>query len=332
MSTSAELEKTETKQALSQLDQLKRFTKVVADTGDFATLKQYAPQDATTNPSLILKAAQMQGYKSLLDEAIADGRKSGASGKAALSQITDDLLVLFGCEILKIVPGRVSTETDASLSFDTQGLIDKAHRFIGLYKEKGIGRERILIKIASTWEGIRAAETLQKEGINCNMTLLFSLPQAVACAEAKAKLISPFVGRILDWHKKSAGKDFAPSEDPGVLSVKQIYAYYKKFGHETEVMGASFRNKGEILELAGCDALTISPQLLGELKKANEPLERKLSSGASRQVAIERLELDEKKFRWLLNENAMATEKLAEGIRIFNADAIKLKEYLAAKL
>src|SRR2546423_10700706 len=227
MSPIAELEKTETKQGLSQLDQLKRFTKVVADTGDFATLKEYAPQDATTNPSLILKAAQMPGYKSLVETAIADSRKSGGPGKALLGQIIDDLLVLFGAEILKIVPGRVSTETDANLSFDTQGLIDKAHRFIALYQQKGIGRERVLIKIASTWEGIRAAEVLQKEGINCNMTLLFSLVQAVACAEVKARLISPFVGRILDWHKAKAGKDFPPAEDPGVVSVKEIYYYYK---------------------------------------------------------------------------------------------------------
>src|SRR5207302_8580332 len=204
---------------------------------------------------------------------------------------------------------RVSTETDADLSFDTQALIDKAHKFIALYKENGISRERILIKIASTWEGIRAAEALQKEGINCNMTLLFSLAQAVACAEAKARLISPFVGRILDWYKKSTGKDFAPAEDPGVLSVKEIYAYYKEYGHDTEVMGASFRNKGEILELAGCDLLTISPQLLSELKSSAEPLTRKLDPAASRDAKIERLQLDEKKFRWLLNENAMATEK-----------------------
>ena len=332
MSTIAELERTETKTAVSQLEQLKRLTKVVADTGDFATLKEYAPQDATTNPSLILKAAQMPAYKSLVEQALADGRKSGGAGKAALAQVMDDLLVLFGCEILKIVPGRVSTETDASLSFDTQGLIAKAHRFIALYKEKGIGRERILIKIASTWEGIRAAEVLQKEGINCNMTLLFSLPQAVACAEAKAKLISPFVGRILDWYKKSAGKDFAPHEDPGVLSVKEIYAYYKTFGWQTEVMGASFRNKGEILELAGCDLLTISPQLLGELKNSTEPVERKLSAETANEHKPERLTLDEKKFRWLLNENAMATEKTAEGIRLFNADALKLEQFIAERL
>jgi transaldolase len=332
MSTTAELEKTETKQGLNQLDQLKRFTKVVADTGDFATLKEYAPQDATTNPSLIFKAAQMPGYKSLVEKAIADNRRSGLSGEAQLAEIMDHLLVLFGTEILKIVPGRVSTETDADMSFDTEALIKKAHRFIDLYKQNGIPRERILIKIASTWEGIRAAEVLQKEGINCNMTLLFSLPQAVACAEAKARLISPFVGRILDWYKKSTGKDFAPAEDPGVVSVKEIYGYYKKFGHDTEVMGASFRNKGEVLELAGCDLLTISPQLLGELKNSSEPVERKMSPEMAKQSKIERLPLDEKKFRWLLNENAMATEKLSEGIRIFNADANKLEQYIAERL
>jgi transaldolase len=332
MSTIVEDARRETSAQTSQLDQLKRITKVVADTGDFATLKEYAPQDATTNPSLILKAAQMSGYGHLVDEAIADNRKTNATGKALLSKIIDDLLVLFGCEILKIVPGRVSTETDADLSFDTNGLIEKARRFISLYKGRGIPRERILVKIASTWEGIRAAEVLQKEGINCNMTLLFSLPQAVACAEAKAKLISPFVGRILDWYKKSAGKDFAPAEDPGVLSVREIYLYYKKFGHETEVMGASFRNKGEILELSGCDLLTISPQLLGELKASSEPVPRKLSPELAPDAPIERLELDEPKFRWLLNENAMATEKTAEGIRLFNADAKKLEQFLSQKL
>jgi transaldolase len=316
----------------NQLDQLKKFTRVVADTGDFATLKEFAPQDATTNPSLILKAAQMPAYKALVDQAIADSRKSGASGKALVSQVMDYLLVLFGAEILKIVPGRVSTETDASLSFDTQGLINKAHRFLELYQQNGISRERILIKIATTWEGIRAAEVLQKEGINCNMTLLFSLPQAVACAEAKAKLISPFVGRIMDWYKAKEKKEFAAAEDPGVLSVKEIYAYYKKFGYGTEVMGASFRNKGEILELAGCDLLTISPQLLGELKNSNEPVECKLSPASAQENKIERLPLDEKKFRWLFNENAMATEKTSEGIRLFHADATKLEQFIAGKL
>ncbi len=323
-----EIEPKEKQRATNQLDQLKQFTKVVADTGDFETLKQYAPQDATTNPSLIYKAAQMPHYKGLVEKAIADNRQSGATGDALLSRIVDDLLVLFGVEILKIVPGRVSTETDADLAFDTPALLDKAHRFISLYEEKGVPRQRVLIKLASTWEGVRAAESLQKEGINCNMTLLFSMAQAVACAQVKAKLISPFVGRILDWYKAKAGKDFPPAEDPGVLSVKEIYTYYKHFGHNTEVMGASFRNKGEILELAGCDLLTISPQLLGELKASNEPVARKLSPDISSNAKIERLDLDEKRFRWLLNENAMATEKLAEGIRLFNADAIKLKQYL----
>jgi len=332
MSTIAEAQKPGTQTALNQLDQLKKMTKVVADTGDFEKLKEYTPQDATTNPSLIYKAAQMADYKTLVDKAIADTRKSTAGGKPQVGEIMDYLLVLFGSEILKIVPGRVSTETDADLSFDTQGLINKAHKFIDLYKKMGIPRERILIKIASTWEGIRAAETLQKEGINCNMTLLFSMPQAVAAAEAKAKLISPFVGRILDWHKAKEKKDFAPAEDPGVQSVKEIYAYYKKFGYETEVMGASFRNKGEILELAGCDALTISPQLMGELKSSNDPAPRKLDPQAAKGEKIERLQLDEKKFRWLFNENAMATEKTSEGIRIFNADALKLEEFISKQL
>ncbi|HVV01120.1 MAG TPA: transaldolase [Verrucomicrobiae bacterium] len=321
-----------TQQGLNQLDHLKRFTKVVADTGDFATLKEFAPQDATTNPSLIFKAAQMPGYKALVEKAIKDGQGKSLSGEARLKAILDDLLILFGAEILKVVPGRVSTETDAELSFDTEALIEKARRFISLYKAQGIPRERILVKIASTWEGIRAAEVLQKEGINCNMTLLFSLPQAVACAEAKAKLISPFVGRILDWYKKSTGHDYAAADDPGVVSVKEIYAYYKKFGYPTEVMGASFRSKAEVLELAGCDLLTISPNLLAELKSSTEDFERKLSPEQARDAKIERLQLDEKKFRWLLNENAMATEKLSDGIRVFNADAAKLRKYIAERL
>ena len=316
----------------SQLDQLKQFTVVVADTGDFATLKQYAPRDATTNPSLILKAALMPEYAWLVDKAIADARKSGATGKALLGQVIDALLIAFGVEILKIVPGRVSTETDANLSFDADALVAKGRQFIKLYDNAGIPRERILVKIASTWEGIRACEVLQKEGINCNLTLLFSLAQAVACAEAKATLISPFVGRILDWYKKSTGKDYTAAEDPGVVSVKEIYAYYKKFGHNTEVMGASFRNVGEITELAGCDLLTISPQLLGELQKSTTPLTRKLSPEIAKQSSIEKLVIDEKKFRWLLNENQMATEKTAEGVRQFNADAMKLDQFIAAKL
>lgn len=332
MTTVAELPKPETKQAVTQLDQLKQFTVVVADTGDFATLKEFTPRDATTNPSLILKAAQMPAYKHLLEKAIADGKKANLSGEKLIKSIVDDLLILFGVEILKIVPGRVSTETDANLSFDTEALIAKGRRFISLYDKQGIKRERILVKVATTWEGIRAAEVLQKEGINCNLTLLFSLVQAVACAEAGAKLVSPFVGRILDWYKKSTGKDYAPAEDPGVVSVKEIYAYYKKFGHATEVMGASFRNVGEIIELAGCDLLTISPQLLGELKKSTAPVERKLSPEIAKQSTIERVPTDEKSFRWLLNENAMATEKLSEGIRQFAADTVKLEKYIAEQL
>ncbi len=317
---------------MTQLDQLKQFTTVVADSGDFTTLKQFAPQDATTNPSLIFKAAQMPEYQSVVTKAIADAKQSGAHGGKLLDEVMDRLLIAFGVEILKIVPGRVSTETDANMSFDTEALVAKARRFIELYQQQGIGRERILIKIASSWEGIRACEILQRESINCNMTLLFSLAQAVACAEAQARLISPFVGRILDWFKKSTGKDFLPAEDPGVLSVREIYAYYKKFGHATEVMGASFRNKGEILELAGCDLLTISPQLLGELKADTTPIERKLSPAIAQESKIEKLALDEKKFRWLLNENAMATEKTAEGIRLFNADAQKLAQFIGTKL
>ena len=315
----------------TQLDQLKQFTVVVADTGDFAAIKQFAPRDATTNPSLILKAAQMPEYHFLVDQAIADNR-SRAGGGELLARVLDDLTIRFGLEILKLVPGRVSTETDANLSFDTDALVAKGRHFIALYQQHGIPRERILIKIASTWEGIRAAEVLQREGIQCNLTLLFSLAQAVACAEAKVKLISPFVGRIMDWHKAKEKKDFAPAEDPGVLSVKEIYSYYKNFGHATEVMGASFRNAGEILELAGCDLLTISPPLLAELQKSTAPLTRRLSPEIARTSPIEKLPLDEKKFRWRFNENAMATEKTAEGIRLFNADAQKLAQFVVAKL
>jgi transaldolase len=318
--------------AATQLDQLKQVTIVVADTGDFAALKQYAPRDATTNPSLILKAAQMPEYQWLVDKVIADSKQSGLGRVALLDRVLENLLIAFGLEILKLIPGRVSTETDAKFSFDADALVTQGRHFISLYEKQGIARERILIKIASTWEGIRACEVLQKEGINCNLTLLFSLAQAVACAEAKAKLISPFVGRILDWYKKSTGKDFAATEDPGVLSVQEIYSYYKKFGHDTEVMGASFRNVGEILELAGCDLLTISPQLLGELQSSTAPLTRKLSPETARASAIEKLTLDEKKFRWLLNENQMATEKTAEGIRLFHADALKLAKFVGTKL
>jgi len=316
----------------NQLEQLKKITKVVADTGDFATLKQFTPLDATTNPSLILKAALMPEYAALVDKAVADNRKANVPRSALAGQVLDHLLVLFGLEILKIVPGRVSTETDASLSFDTARLVDKGRKFIALYEKNGISRERVLIKIATTWEGTQAAAVLEKEGIHCNMTLLFSMAQAVACAQVNARLISPFVGRILDWHKKNTGKDYAAAEDPGVLSVGAIYNYYKKFGHQTQVMGASFRNVGEIQELAGCDLLTISPPLLAELQKNTNPLPRKLNPETAAQSDLTKLELDEKRFRWLFNEDAMATEKTAEGIRLFNADAQKLEKLIAGKL
>lgn len=310
----------------NQLDQLKQYTKVVADTGDFDNIKAYKPQDATTNPSLILKAAGMPGYAHLVDQAVKDVGQG-----ATIGQTIDLLLVLFGGEILKIVPGRVSTEVDARLSFDRDGSIAKAREIIALYEKRGVSRERVLIKVASTWEGIKAAEQLQKEGINCNLTLLFSFPQAVACAEAGVKLISPFVGRILDWHKKNAGHDFAPTEDPGVHSVQTIYTYYKKFGYKTEVMGASFRNKGEILELAGCDLLTISPQLLGELAGSNDPVPRKLDPAAAASATIEKVNYDEKSFRYAFNDDPMAVDKTAEGIRVFAADIVKLEQLIQKK-
>ncbi len=316
----------------SQLDQLKKLTKVVADTGDFESMRDFKPQDATTNPSLILAAATKPQYAHILDTVIAERKSSGLSGARQLDDIIDHVLVAFGLEILKIVPGRVSTETDARLSFDTAGSIAKGRELIGLYEARGISRDRILIKIASTWEGIKAAEVLEKEGIHCNLTLLFSLAQAVACAESKVQLISPFVGRILDWFKASTKKDYAPAEDPGVVSVTEIFNYYKKFGHKTEVMGASFRNKGEITELAGCDLLTISPALLAELAASNEPLTRKLDAQAAAALQIEKLQLDEKTFRFLLNEDAMATEKTAEGIRKFAADIVKLEQVIAGNL
>ncbi len=331
MSTAvAAKKKTESKP--SQLDQLKKFTKVVADTGDFESIKDFKPQDATTNPSLIFAATQKPQYAHLLDEVIADRRNSGLSGAARIEDMIDTLLVRFGCEILKIVPGRVSTETDARLSFDTEGSIRKARQLIELYAKHGIDRKRVLIKIASTWEGINAAGQLQREGINCNLTLLFSLPQAVRCAEAKVQLISPFVGRIYDWFKAANKRDYTGAEDPGVQSVREIYTYYKKFGYGTEVMGASFRNVGQIIELAGCDLLTISPELLDQLSKSHEPIERKLDPAKAREARVERLELDEKSFRYLLNDDAMATEKTAEGIRKFAADIVKLETFVASKL
>ena len=303
---------------MNQLEQLKQYTTIVADTGDFQSMKAFAPRDATTNPSLILKAVQKDEYKPLLEKAVRDhtGKSTG--------EIIDQLLVAFGQEILRIIPGRVSTETDARLSFDTQGTIAKGRTLIALYEAAGIPRSRILIKIASTWEGIRAAEVLEKEGIRCNMTLLFALPQAVACAEAGAQLISPFVGRIYDWHKKSTGQEYSGADDPGVQSVKRIYNYYRKFDYRTEVMGASFRNISQITELAGCDLLTISPDLLQKLAESDAPLARKLSVEEAQSADLQKLALDEKSFRYLLNEDAMGTEKLAEGIRLFCADAMKL--------
>ena len=317
---------------MNQLDQLKQHTVVVADTGDFEAMRAYKPQDATTNPSLILAASQKAEYKPLVDKAVADHKGSSLSGAALVDSIMDRILVNFGAEILKIVPGRVSTEVDARLSFDSAATIAKARHIIDLYEKDGIGRERILIKIASTWEGIKAAEVLQKEGINCNLTLLFSLAQAIACAEGGIKLISPFVGRILDWWKKSTGKDYTATEDPGVKSVTEIFNYYKHFDYKTEVMGASFRNKGEITELCGCDLLTISPALLGELQAANEAITPKLTAAAAKAAKIGRIKCDEKSFRWMFNEDAMATEKTAEGIRNFAKDIVKLEALVQSSL
>ncbi len=317
---------------LTQLDQLKQFTVVVADTGDFESMKKYAPRDATTNPSLILKAAQKPEYEKLVDAAVANLRKSNYTGKKLIEHVIDELLTLFGCEILKIVPGRVSTEVDASLSFDSESSIQKARELIRLYESKGIQKERILIKLASTWESVQAAKVLQKEGINCNMTLLFCRPQAVICAEAGAKLISPFVGRIYDWYKQANNRDYQGDEDPGVQSVKTIYNYYKHFDYNTEVMGASFRNKGEILSLAGCDLLTISPELLNELQSSSDNLTCRLNSNEAKSMKLDRMDLDEKTFRYLLNDDAMATEKLAQGIRSFAADILKLEAIIQKKI
>jgi transaldolase len=329
MSTAVAEEKT-TK--LNQLEQLKKFTKVVADTADFESVKDFKPQDATTNPSLVYAATQKQQYGRLVDEVLKDRKNSGLSGQAQIEDICDHLLVQFGTDILQIVPGRVSTETDARLSFDVEGSIKKGRRLIELYEKKKISRERVLIKIASTWEGLLAAKTLQKEGIRCNLTLMFSLVQAVRAAEAKVQLISPFVGRIYDWYKAHDKRDYTGPEDPGVKSVREIYDYYKKFDIPTEVMGASFRNTGQIRELAGCDCLTISPELMEELSKSTEPLERKLDPKEAKSAKVEKLELDEKKFKYLLNDDAMAYEKTGEGIRKFAADVVKLEKFVASKL
>ncbi|PAW63962.1 MAG: transaldolase [Verrucomicrobiia bacterium Tous-C2TDCM] len=314
------------------LDQLREYTVVVADTGDFESMRIYRPQDATTNPSLILKASQQEAYAPLVEKAVVDLKSSPLSGEALVSSIIDRVLVHFGKEILEIVPGRVSTEVDARLSFDTEGTLTKAHEIIRLYEAEGIPRERVLIKIASTWEGIRAAAILEKEGIHCNLTLLFSLVQAVACAEGGITLISPFVGRIYDWFKKTTGSDYGGADDPGVQSVRRIHAYYRQFGYPVEVMGASFRNTSQILELAGCDLLTIGPALLEELRGTEGHVERKLFPDPETGSPLDRLDASEKSFRFLLNEDAMATEKTAEGIRLFSADIRRMEALIAAKL
>jgi len=312
---------------MNQLDALKQFTTVVADTGDFKQLAQFQPQDATTNPSLILKAVQKPEYAPLLAEAVAAHRGQ------PLDVVMDHLLVRFGCEILKTIPGRVSTEVDARLSFDTAATVARARRIMALYEAQGIPRERVLIKIASTWEGIQAAAELQREGIRCNLTLLFAFCQAVACGQAKVQLISPFVGRIYDWYKKSAGATWdetamSGANDPGVQSVRAIYNHYKKHGIKTEVMGASFRNVGQIVALAGCDLLTISPELLAQLAATEAPLGQALDAVAAQAMDLPAVSYDEASFRLALNEDAMATEKLAEGIRAFCADAVKLEELM----
>lgn len=318
---------------MNLLEQLKNYTQVVADTGDFQSIEAYKPVDATTNPSLIYAASQDAKYKHLIDDAIAFAQKFSTNKTEQLTKAMDKLAVNFGLEILKIVPGRASTEVDARLSFDTDATVLKAREIIALYEENGISRERILIKIASTWEGIKAAEILEKEGIRCNLTLLFSQAQAIACAEAGVRLISPFVGRILDWYKKDRGVAEIPAtEDPGVISVTNIFNYYKKFGYTTQVMGASFRNIGEICELAGSDLLTISPGLLKELEQTEGALEKKLDAEKAKTMELERVPMDEKTFRWMMNEDAMATEKLAEGIRNFTKDLIKLEKQIASLL
>ncbi len=318
---------------MTLLESLKKYTTVVADTGDIEAIARHRPQDATTNPSLLYNAAKMPAYEHLVEEADDLASERGGSRDQMAEEFIDQLFVLFGCEILKVVPGRVSTEVAARLSFDTEGTMAKARKLISLYDKKGVSRARILIKIASTWEGIRAAELLEKEGIHCNLTLLFSFAQAVACADAGVTLISPFVGRIYDWYKKEGGgKEIPSDQDPGVASVTHIYNYFKKYGYKTQVMGASFRNLNQIVRLAGSDLLTISPDLLQKLEQTEGTLDRKLDPVASSATQEERLHLNEKTFRWMHNEDAMATEKLAEGIRKFNSDARKLEEYALSRV
>ena len=318
---------------MSVLDELREMTKVVADTGEIEQIKRYRPRDATTNPSLLYKAAQQEAYRDLVEDAVRFGESEGADERRRLEAVIDKLFVNFGAEILQAIPGRVSTEVDARLSFNVERSIEKAHRLIELYEAAGVDRERVLIKLASTWEGFRAAERLEREGIHCNMTLMFALPQAVAAAQVGATLISPFVGRIYDWFRKNEGVDDIPIErDPGVANVHEIYAYLKRFGHPVEVMGASFRKADQVVELAGCDLLTISPDLLEQLEQRDGPVERKLDAEAAKRAEIEPIELDEPAFRWRMNEDPMATEKLAEGIRRFHADLEKLRGYVAERI
>jgi transaldolase len=318
---------------MNLLDSLKRHTTVVADTGDIDAIAEHRPQDATTNPSLLLHAAELPRYQDLVDDALNFALHAGGDQAARSGAFMDKLFIDFGCEILKVVPGRVSTEVDAGLSFDTEGTLAKARKLIGMYQEAGIKRERVLIKIASTWEGIRAAEQLEREGIQCNLTLLFSFAQAVACAEAGVTLISPFVGRIYDWYRKERGvKDIPAHDDPGVASVTRIYDYFKKFDYKTQVMGASFRKVEQIVLLAGCDLLTISPDLLEQLENTQGEVKRRLSVDTAKASDAPKIHLDEKTFRWMHNEDAMATEKLAEGIRKFYADARKLEQYAQARV
>src|SRR5579862_7035067 len=318
---------------MTLLESLKRYTTVVADTGDIEAIHRHRPQDATTNPSLLYHAAQMPAYRQLVEEAAQRASDAGGSHEQMAAEFIDQMFVLFGSEILKVVPGRVSTEVAASLSFDAPATVAKAHKLISLYEKRGVRRERVLIKIASTWEGIQAAHELEQEGIHCNLTLLFSFAQAIACAEAGVTLISPFVGRIYDWYKKEGGgKEIPPDQDPGVASVTRIYNYYKKYGYKTQVMGASFRNVNQIVRLAGCDLLTISPELLEQLEQTQGEMKRSLDPARANESRDEQLHLTQSTFRWMHNEDAMATEKLAEGIRKFNSDAQKLEEYALSQV
>jgi transaldolase len=318
---------------MNKLEQLKKMTVIVSDTGEFEEIKKYHPTDATTNPSLILAASTKPEYQFLIEEAVSWGKNKGSNKAEQLTLAMDRVFVNFGLEILKIIPGRVSTEVDARLSFDIVGSVQKARQLISLYEGAGIDRKRVLIKLASTWEGIRAAEQLEREKIHCNMTLLFGLAQAIGCAEVKATLISPFVGRILDWHKKNEGREsYAPDEDPGVVSVTQIYNYYKKMNFHTQIMGASFRNTDEILELAGCDLLTIAPKLLDDLQKTEGAVPRKLSPEVAMTSPIQKVTVDEKAFRWMLCNDAMASDKLYEGIRNFSKDIVKLESLLSSRM